>query len=578
MEAPTLRRRYSAFPGKPLKGFAFSFGLALFPALPASAKFPVSVIGTWVDGQDSAYCENLAKDLGQALADDTTMLVYDLRSKHRRILDSLHTAGTLNKSPMLSAVSGGQVKWGLAVECSAEKKEDDKGDYVCRLGVFTLKDGQGSLLDTVRFMAEAAEKRKKLGQSLARPFITYFIPKRADAPSMGNLKVSPPANPAMLIRDMQIIKRGPISEVPLGATLVLGDVPGLLVISMENMHYVLYPNSSYTYLLPKVVQVNSGSLGILRGIDSSSLAGRLTSATALDSSNLIWRNLAKVAALDSSNLIWRSLGKVSSLDSNNVLLNNMLTRQLGKVTALDSTNLLLRTLGQATALDSSNLVFRTLAQVAALDTSNLVWKGLGKVSSLDSSNYLWKKLGQIASLDSNSIWRKLGLLAFQESTIVLTPSFIARGLPQTVLVRQDGSVSSMEVVRGSMVAHPLLGSQPAEQVGALRTVKTRGFALKQERMNPLRGDRIIREFESVNPARGNRTLANFLPGKLFAVGASLRTPDRPIQAFMTGESRELDMEVDVLSGERDGWSEFDSFRTGSEEGGCYLCSPDRIGP
>ena len=347
---------------------------------------------------------------------------------------------------------------------------------------------------------------------------------------------------------------------------------------MENMHYILYPNSSYTYLLPKLVQLNHGSLGILRGLDSSSLAGRLKSATALDSSNLIWRNLAKVASLDTGNLIWRSLGKVTTLDSNNVLLNNLVTRQLGKVTALDSSNLLLKTLSQAAALDSTNLVFRTLAQVAALDTSNLVWKGLGKVSSLDSSNYLWQKLGQIANLDTNSIWRKLGLLAFQESTIVLTPSFIARGLPQTVLIRQEGSVSAMEVVRGSMVAHPLLGSQPPELVGALRVVRTRGFALQQERMNPLRGDRIVREFERVNPSRGNRTLADFLPGKLFAMGASLRTPDRPIQSLISGEFRELDMEVDVLSTEREGWSDFPTFRTGAQESGCSLCSPDRIGP
>lgn len=544
----------------------------------AEAKFAVSVLGAWVEGQDPAYCDALSQDLGQTLADDTAMLVYDLRKKNARSLDSLQAMDGLRNPPFMAAIAGGQVKWGLMAECRAEKREDDRGDYVCRLGVVSMGDGRRIPLDTLRFLPEASEKRKKLGQSLARPFLSHFVPQRANAPTMGSLKVSPPANPAMLIRDMQILRRGPIAEVPLGATLVIGDAPGLLVISMENMHYILYPKSSYTYLLPKVVQVNSGSLGILRGADSGSLAGRLNSATALDSSNLIWRNLARVAALDSSNLIWRSLGKVSSLDSSNVLLNNMLTRQLGKAVTLDSTNALLKALGQATALDSSNLVFRTLSQVAALDTSNLVWRGLGKVSSLDSSNYLWRKLGQIASMDSNSVWRKLGLLAFQESTIVLTPSFIARGLPQAVLVRQDGGVSAMEVVKGAMVAHPLLSSQPPEQVGALRAVKTRGFALKQERLNPLRGDRILREFERVNPDRGSRSLADFLPGKLFAVGASLRTPDRPIQAFIAGEAREMDMEVDVLSSEREGWGELGTLRPGAHEGGCYLCSPDRLGP
>jgi hypothetical protein len=97
-------------------------------------------------------------------------------------------------------------------------------------------------------------------------------------------------------------------------------------------------------------------------------------------------------------------------------------------------------------------------------------------------------------------------------------------------------------------------------------------------MNPLRGDRIVREFESVNPARGNRTLASFLPGKLFAVGASLRTPDRSIQSPISGEFREMDMEVDVLSTGREGWNDFPTYRTGAQEVGCYLCSPDRLGP
>jgi hypothetical protein len=39
------------------------------------------------------------------------------------------------------------------------------------------------------------------------------------------------------------------------------------------------------------------------------------------------------------------------------------------------------------------------------------------------------------------------------------------------------------------------------------------------------------------------------------------------------------MEVDVLSSEKEGWSDFNgTFQTGAQESGCYLCSPDRIGP
>jgi hypothetical protein len=39
------------------------------------------------------------------------------------------------------------------------------------------------------------------------------------------------------------------------------------------------------------------------------------------------------------------------------------------------------------------------------------------------------------------------------------------------------------------------------------------------------------------------------------------------------------MEMDVLSSEKEGWTEFGgTLRSGAQESGCYLCSPDRLGP
>jgi hypothetical protein len=52
-----------------------------------------------------------------------------------------------------------------------------------------------------------------------------------------------------------------------------------------------------------------------------------------------------------------------------------------------------------------------------------------------------------------------------------------------------------------------------------------------------------------------------------------------MQAFIVSGSREMDMEMDVLSSEKEGWTEFGgTFHSGSQESGCYLCSPDRLGP
>ncbi len=544
--------------------------LALSSCILGSAlgKVPVSVLGAYVEGRDSSYNEGLSRDLAQALAEDTSMLVFDLRKKNSGALDSAHAKGTLGQANLLAPMNGNTVKWGMVMDC-----EEMKEEYRCKLDVLDMTTAVGKPMEILHVLLEAGEKRKPFAQAASQSFAAALQVKKADAPAMGTLKLKVPANPAMLIRGLAIIRKGSISEVPLGTTLVIGDSPRLIVISMDNVHFVLYPHSSYTYLLPKVVQLNSGTLGIIKGVDSTSIEGKLRSATALDQSNLIWKTLTKVAAMDSSNLIWKGLGKVTSLDSHNLILHN-----LQKVTSLDTNNILFKTLGKVTALDSSNVLLRTLSQVAALDTSNLVWKGLGQVSALDSTNLIWRKLGEVASLDSNSIWRKLGLLAFQDASVVLTPSFIVRGQPQAVLFRHEGSISTMEVVKGNMSAQPLLSSQEPVSIGAMRVVRTRGYSLKQERLNPMRGDHIIREFETVDPNKSTRPFAMFLPGKLFGAGSSLRTADRSIQSFIVSGSRELDMEMDVLSSEKEGWTEFGTFQSGSQESGCYLCSPDKLGP
>ncbi|MDQ3001906.1 MAG: hypothetical protein M3Y08_11685 [Fibrobacterota bacterium] len=535
----------------------------------ARGKIAVSVLGAYAEGRDSAWNDGFSRDLAQALAEDTAMLVFDLRKKNGPALDSAHAAGTMKRQNLLGPMNGNQVKWGMVADCSELKEE-----YQCLLEVVDMGTAKARFLDTLRVLVEAGEKRKQFGHALARAYIADFLPAKAEQPSLGTLKLKVPSNPAMLISGLAIIRKGSISEIPLGATLVIGDAPQPIVLSMENIHFILYPHSSYTYMLPKVVQLNLGTLGILKGVDSTSIEGKLRSTTALDQSNLIWKTLTKVAAMDSSNLIWQGLGKVTSLDSQNLILRN-----LQKVTAMDSNNLLLKAFGNVTAMDSSNLLLKTLSQVAAMDSSNLVWKGLGQVSTLDSTNLIWRKLGEIASMDSNSIWRKLGLLAFQDNSVVLTPSFIARGQPQAVVFHHDGTMSTLEVVKGSMAAQPLLSSQGGVPVGPMRLVRTRGYSLKQERLNPVRGDRILREFESLNPNRGSRNLTMFLPGKLFGVGASLRTADRSMQTFIVSGSREMDMEMDVLSSEKEGWSEFGgTLRSGSQESGCYLCSPDRLGP
>lgn len=466
MAAPFPWHSFPVFPA------LFLLGLVGATVPPAAARIPVAVLGAWVEGQDSLYSAGLAQDLGQALAEDTALLVYDLRARHGRRLDSVQAAVGLDKAPeLLSALSGGQVRWGLAVACRAERREDDGGDFLCLPTLLSMKDARRVPLDTLRFLPEAAGKRKQVGQGLALRFASHFRPARAPAPAV--LKLSAPANPALVVRDLEILRRGSIAEVPLGATLVLGDAPGPVVLAGESVHFILYPGSAYTFLLPRLVRLHSGALGLLRNADSGSVA---------------WRSEAEAAG------------------------------------------------------DSAGL------------------GGLVLAASRDGADSLWRRL------------------ALRESTVVITSACVIHGMPEAALLREAGGATTLEVVRGGMRIHPLLGSQPPAAVGPMRTCQTRGFALRLEPLGAARGDRILREFERLDPGRGGRGLASFLPGKLFAAGASLRTPQRSIQAFIAGEFREMDMDVGVLSSERDGWSEPGTFRSGAQESGCYLCSPDRIGP
>jgi hypothetical protein len=83
-------------------------------ALSAWGKTPVSVLGAYVEGHDSEYTEGLSRDLGQALAEDTSMLVFDLRKKNAGALDSAHASGKLGQASLLAPMNGNQVQWWIA--------------------------------------------------------------------------------------------------------------------------------------------------------------------------------------------------------------------------------------------------------------------------------------------------------------------------------------------------------------------------------------------------------------------------------------------------------------------------------
>ena len=178
---------------------------------------------------------------------------------------------------LLAPMNGNTVKWGLLMEC-AELKEE----YRCRLEALDMFNAASKVLDTLHVLPEAGEKRKPFAQAAARAYASHFQSQegRSGHAFPGHAQAQGPGQSGHAHPRPGHHPQGLHPEIPLGATLVIGDAPKLIVLTMENVHFILYPHSSYTYLLPKVVQLNSGTLGIIKGVDSASIEGKLRSATA----------------------------------------------------------------------------------------------------------------------------------------------------------------------------------------------------------------------------------------------------------------------------------------------------------
>jgi hypothetical protein len=534
-----------------------------------SAKVNTAVWHVRVIGQDSLFNEGLAREISQALAEDSTLKVFDARRRGAGLLDTLFQRGPHPEIQALLDVLPNKMDLAIAVSCRTLETSLE-----CRCEGRFLTGSQNEIVDTARYHFDALVKRRLFGACIARSWRENWRSNRPNWPASSKLLFKRPALPARLLRDLEILEEGSISEMPPGTQLETGDLAAPALANKERVSYVLFPGGEYAYPLPNVLQLNRGTLGIWHMQDTNTLAAKLLETTRLDSTNLVWRTLGKLAALDTTNLIWKSLGKVNVLDSQNVL-----ARRLREVAALDSGNALYKILGQATSLDSNNLLIQSLSQVAAMDSSNLVWRGLAQIATMDSTHLIWKKLGQAASLDSGFIWHQLGLLAFQDSSVLITPSCVLRGQPQIMKLHHEGSESRIELVQGEVAVLPLLSSQSAVRIPNLNQAVTRGFAVEIRKMQDRQSERISADLAEVAAPKAGRSLADLLPGRLFNRNRTLPAFRTDIQDFLMSELAGVDAAPDRLGPLN--WDAFGNLPTmepGKYEAGCYLCRPDRLGP
>lgn len=549
------------------------FWIAAFPAAAFSAaRIPIAVLHVDLPDLDSVGREDWAKDLGNNLALDSAFLVYDARARNAAALDKAFEGGSTLEDELRARVHGGVIRYGLSVRCHLEDAYREDALLACRFSSTDLKNGETNR-DSADFevgLLRSPTTLKPILTEKLRALLTGGKPPPREQGSTMHLVSA--AKPARLIRNQEIRVRGAVDALPLGTTLRTGDMPGCALIKADGYYFVLFPHSSYSQLLPGVLSLNEGILGVVRAGDTATLASQLKSAVLGDRSRELWKTVAQLAAFDSGHQVWNALKKIAALDSPAIVAGHF-----RPALALDPARPAARALEKLAALDSGILVLRALADISALDSSALMWQGIGRVTGSDTAR-IWDRLAGIAIPDSNSVWRQIGLLSRHGDALILTPSSVLRGRVDVAQVEQRGNLTRVELPRGEMLVLPVLSAQEPAVLRDLEWGETRGFAAQTGRLSEARGDRVGEKLTQALPHAEQGALAGLLPGKLFARGRGIPTFAPEVQAHFAEVLAEIGAAPDVLRAEP-AWPPLgEAPETGSYASGCYLCRPNRLGP
>jgi hypothetical protein len=454
-----------------------------------AAKIPTTVWHTHFAGQDSLFNEGLARDLSQALAEDTALKVFDSRRRGAGLLDSLFAKEAFPSTAKLANVLPAKIALAISLECRSLEI-----NVVCRMEGRFISTPEKTIIDTGFYLSNAIVQRHLFGACIARRWREHWLGELTNAQQTTKIVFRTPALPARLLRDLEILKSGSLLEFPLGTQFETGDMGAPAVGLLKQAEYVFFPNSVFAYPAPNVIQVIRGRLGMWHVGDTSTLSSQLM-------------------------------------------------------------------------------------QAARLDSANIIWKNLGHLTSIDSSNLVWKKLTQIASLDRGVIWHKLGLLAYQDSMVILTPACVIRGRPEVMQVQHEGGETRIELIQGEIAALPLLSSQNAVRIPILNQAVTRGFALENTPIQDKRAEAISASLAAIAAPKTGKSLAELLPGRIFSQRPTLQTWTLDAQDFLSEEMAEIDLHPERLGPPQ--WNAEGSLKPltpGKYEAGCYLCRPDRLGP
>jgi len=144
-----------------------------------------------------------------------------------------------------------------------------------------------------------------------------------------------------------------------------------------------------------------------------------------------------------------------------------------------------------------------------------------------------------------------------------------------------GDATTLMVYAGKVKARPVKETKGFKKVTGRMQVSTNGFVLKSSGISdsaftenlqifkPLLNSRIVSHFKS------SKNILDFIPSN--NIDFFIPDVNDPVNYFMASELNDLGIPMDALSFEGESWDhDKNLFKSGVNETGCYLCSPNRV--
>ncbi len=139
--------------------------------------------------------------------------------------------------------------------------------FRCKLYLYNQRKGQpvANLVPfkTIQFVSDIKYRIRKAARPIARAIDIHVLLETEEESNPILFQLKKPIPNATLTRDDIIIKEDSVSTVRIGTTLLLSDEANLQIVRGNGYKFLLFPNSSFTFLSSSIININHGTLGAI---------------------------------------------------------------------------------------------------------------------------------------------------------------------------------------------------------------------------------------------------------------------------------------------------------------------------